>query len=132
MYEQNLHHEAVDPILEQLVFLITIPYLVRQFIANVSKLLGWSRVGDMVGSCGRKTTTEVWALQAKKKQLIFKTMDLFQNLKLDALICPSGVITAAPSGLAVSTPLSHRVLLFSNTYDHIHLKYPHTFLLFLS
>jgi fatty acid amide hydrolase len=96
------------------VFLITIPYVVRLFVATVSKVLGWSRVSDLVGSAGRKTTTEVWALQAKKKEIIHQTIDLWKKLQLDAIICPSGVITAAPSGVAAElTPMCCYTALFN-------------------
>ena len=101
----NLKDEAIDPILKVLVFLISIPRPLRWLLATLNRFLGYSRIANLVGAAGDKSTTEVWALNARKKELTNSTISAWRALNLDAVICPAMVFPSPPIGIGAKVSM---------------------------
>ena len=97
---KNIKNEATDEILKDLVFLISVPKFVRRLVSWLYAFKGEPRIARLVGGSGKKTTHELWALQARRSALQTKVFEAMREQKLDALLCPSGVFAAPSSGAA--------------------------------
>eukprot|EP00471_Norrisiella_sphaerica_P008421 CAMPEP_0184499456 /NCGR_PEP_ID=MMETSP0113_2-20130426/41556_1 /TAXON_ID=91329 /ORGANISM="Norrisiella sphaerica, Strain BC52" /LENGTH=531 /DNA_ID=CAMNT_0026887371 /DNA_START=6 /DNA_END=1601 /DNA_ORIENTATION=+ len=95
-----LEGEELNPIYLFLYKTANIPLWLRPVISGALNLLGQTRIAKLVSEARWRDTYDYWAQHAKlllqKKALTKK----WEELKLDALLCPSVGVPAVPHGMS--------------------------------
>ncbi len=88
----------VDPVLEPLRRLASLPEGVRRLGAFAAKALGQRSVALMLAATGEKTAGEVWALTARLRANRAALLEAMDRAAVDALLCPPFATPALPHG----------------------------------
>mmetsp|Transcript_5917 Transcript_5917/g.9187 ORF Transcript_5917/g.9187 Transcript_5917/m.9187 type:complete len:599 (+) Transcript_5917:126-1922(+) len=96
----SLEGEELNPIYLFLYKTANIPTFLRPFLAKIMDFTGQNRIGGLVREARPRSTYDYWSQNAtmklQKKALIKK----WEELKLDAVVCPPGGVPAMPHGMS--------------------------------
>jgi fatty acid amide hydrolase len=89
---------AVDPVLEPLRRMASIPSAARRLLATTAKALGQRNVALMLDAMGDKTAAELWALTARLGAYRARLLGAMDAAGVDLLVCPTLATPAVPHG----------------------------------
>eukprot|EP01001_Neometanema_parovale_P006188 NODE_2564_length_1390_cov_59.355170_g2437_i0.p1 GENE.NODE_2564_length_1390_cov_59.355170_g2437_i0~~NODE_2564_length_1390_cov_59.355170_g2437_i0.p1 ORF type:complete len:322 (+),score=58.33 NODE_2564_length_1390_cov_59.355170_g2437_i0:333-1298(+) len=92
----SLEGEKLHEMYHLLHSIAHIPSFLRPIIAGISRLLGKKRMGDLTAAACAKDTFEFWEALAQRSVWKKKVIKQWQDMKLDALICPGLGLPAWP------------------------------------
>ena len=113
----NNNSEDIDPILKPLVFLLGVPYILRQIFCFFMSLLGFTRISVIASKGGASSTSKTWATQNDRKQFVAKVLASWKALEVDAVVCPCTVLPAPHSGSTAALPSMCNYTAFYNLLD---------------
>jgi len=108
--------EDLEPTLNQLFKIATIPKWMKGISSFIVKLLGWTRIHKILKISGEKSVEDLWKLQYERKLYTDNFITQMQNAKIDAIICPALSLPAFPHGASKDlTPSVSYTMLYNLT-----------------
>ena len=86
--------------LKTMARLARMPRQARVGVAKALRLMGETRVPQLIEAMGEKRVKDLWALHARRTELRHEELRDWDRAKIDLLLCPSYVTPAAPQGMS--------------------------------
>jgi len=107
---------AVDPVLEPMRRLASVPLAGRKLMARAARSLGQPNFALMLGAMGAKSAAELWKLTASLRDYRVALLDSMDRLGIDVLLCPPLATPALPHGASKNfTVASSYAIVFNAT-----------------
>jgi fatty acid amide hydrolase len=104
----------VDPVLEPMRRLASVPVGARRLAARAAGALGQTNLELMLDSMQEKTAAELWKLTESLRNYRATLLAAMDDLRLDALLCPAFATNALPHGKSKNfTPASSYSIVFN-------------------
>lgn len=97
---EALQGEPLAAPLKTLGRLAKMPTRARQGLAKALGLMGESRIEKMLESLGERRVKDLWALTARRDELVFEEQRAWDLAAVDVVLAPTFVTPAAPIGMA--------------------------------
>jgi len=88
----------IDPVLEPMKRLASVPLQARRLMARAARALGQPNFAFMLDAMGAKTAAELWRLTALLRDYRVALLDSMDRLGVDVLLCPPLATPAFPHG----------------------------------
>jgi len=88
----------VDPVLEPMRRVASVPERARKVAARAARLFGQPNVALMLDAMGEKTVGALWALTAALREYRSKLLDAMERAGVDVVVCPAYATPALPHG----------------------------------
>lgn len=96
----------IDPVLEPMRRMRSVPLNARHLIARAARGLGQPNVAFMLDAMGAKTAAELWRLTGLLRDYRVALLDSMDRLGIDVLLCPPLATPALPHGGSKNFPLA--------------------------
>jgi fatty acid amide hydrolase len=96
----------IDPVLEPIRRLASVPLGARHLIARAARALGHRNFALMLDAIGPKTAAELWHLTAQLRDYRAALLDSMDRLGIDVLLCPPLATPALPHGASKNFALA--------------------------
>jgi fatty acid amide hydrolase len=104
----------VDPVLEPLRRMASVPAAARRVAAHAARAFGQRNVALMLDAMGSKSVSELWALTDRLRTQRSVLVDAMERNGVDVLLCPPFATPALPHGGSKNfTPASSYSILFN-------------------
>jgi len=88
----------IDPVLEPMRSLTSVPLNVRRMMARAAAAVGQPNFALMLSAMGSKTAAELWRLTGLLRDYRVALLDSMDRLGIDVLLCPPLATPALPHG----------------------------------
>jgi fatty acid amide hydrolase len=88
----------VDPVLEPLRRMASVPGAARRALGGAASLFGQPSLALMLRSLGEKSVSQLWALTDELRAWRSRLLDAMDAARLDVLVCPPYATPALPHG----------------------------------
>jgi len=96
----------VDPVLEPLRRMTSVPEGVRRVAARAARALGQRSLALMLDAMGEKSVSELWALTDRLRTQRSSLVDAMERSGVDVLLCPPFATPALPHGASKNFTLA--------------------------
>lgn len=90
--------ERLDPVLESLRRVTTLPGPLKRSAAALARALGDDLTGRILATVGEQSVADHWATTAWLRTYRFEMVDAFDAAGVDAILCPPHATPATPHG----------------------------------
>jgi fatty acid amide hydrolase len=88
----------VDPVLEPLRRMASVPTSARRVLARAARAVGQRNLGLMLDAIGAKSVSDLWMLTAQLRTQCSSLVDEMKRACVDILLCPPYATAALPHG----------------------------------
>ena len=96
----------VDPVLEPLRRMASVPASARRIVARTARVLGQGNIALMLDAMGDKSVSELWALTDRLRTQRSSLLDAMEQSGVDVLLCPPFATPALPHGASKNFTLA--------------------------
>jgi len=104
----------VDPVLEPLRRMASVPGAARRVIARTARAFGQPSIALMLDAMGEKSVSELWALTALLRSQRSALVDAMEQSGVDVLVCPPFATPALPHGASKNFTLASSYAMLFN------------------
>ena len=95
LFKQVLN-EQVEPMMRSMKTQVSLPSWLRSAVAALLRACGSPKAAGLLGATGERRVHELYSLVAERNALKLAFLRSWRAAKLDALVCPAGLLPAIP------------------------------------